>query len=836
MIPPTFHTLVPTEGIWQPTLSPLVGITVQDDDAGVDPARIELRVDRNRNGSYDWDEPWEAVATSGSGLIVPVETHPQLPGDGEYRMEFRAWDLEDNGPAHSPNYEGIWDDFWVRVDATPPTACSLNGLDDGPTTIYLSFSSSNDERFSSYEVRCSPDSLVDEQDFLWGPEQDPSLTYMYVRQTWVQNLASDQDWFVRIWAWDVAGNRSPASNLIHVVLHTDHEPPVMSDPLPANQPEPVWQATRTPEVGITVADAGRGVDAQRLAMRIDLNRNGSYDWDEDWQPLAGYEDGAQILIREHPLVPEDGEYRVEFRAWDGIDNGPTHSLSGEGIWDDIRVRVDATPPTVSVLYASSAGERTVTLQFSPTVEERFARYEIRCSPDSVLDEQDRLWSVGQDASLGNQSTWETTVTNLQAGAWWYFQLWAVDVAGNRSPASNRVRKLTQGSPPAAVDDLAVVPIPSGLRLSWSAPEVDVFGQAPVVLERYEVHSSTTPWFQPSELTRVATTTARQWDIPLANPADLRVFFRVVAFGTGPGAPTLPSVVGWGNNDHGQSSPPPPQAGMLPVSVAAGMYHGLALFADGTLQAWGDNSYGQGNNPEPQTSFCAISAGYHHNLALRTDGIILAWGFNDYGQCNAPEPSTDYIALAGGELHSLALLNDGTVVGWGYNEYGQCAPEPNEGFTAIAAGSVHSVGLRADSSITCWGNNGSGQCDVPWPNQDFIAVAASGYHSLGLKQDGSIAAWGYNGYGQCNVPWPNQDFIAVAASGYHSLGLKSDGRVVCWGSNWSGEGQSPDPNEQFQVIAAGYTFNLGIRPLPLPLPLATSGSLPGGEDPASNTER
>ena len=76
-----------------------------------------------------------------------------------------------------------------------------------------------------------------------------------------------------------------------------------------------------------------------------------------------------------------------------------------------------------------------------------------------------------------------------------------------------------------------------------------------------------------------------------------------------------------------------------VQIAAGGYHSLALFSDGSLYAWGDNEYGQlgdGTNTNRNipvmigTGFTAISAGDSHSLALKGN-VLYAWGNNNSGE-------------------------------------------------------------------------------------------------------------------------------------------------------------------------------------------------------------
>lgn len=73
----------------------------------------------------------------------------------------------------------------------------------------------------------------------------------------------------------------------------------------------------------------------------------------------------------------------------------------------------------------------------------------------------------------------------------------------------------------------------------------------------------------------------------------------------------------------------------PVSLAAGGYHSVLLWSDGTVTAVGDNSRGQCDVAD-WTDVTAVAAGYFRTVGLRADGTILAAGSSDYGQCRVED--------------------------------------------------------------------------------------------------------------------------------------------------------------------------------------------------------
>lgn len=208
-----------------------------------------------------------------------------------------------------------------------------------------------------------------------------------------------------------------------------------------------------------------------------------------------------------------------------------------------------------------------------------------------------------------------------------------------------------------------------------------------------------------------------------------------------------SVTGFGDDLFFQASPPAGLSGT--IAVSAGLYHSLALGADGSVVAWGDNSSGQTDIPSAFAPSISISAGGFHSLALEADGTIAAWGRDDEGQCSGPNGVSGVIDIAAGDYHSLALLEDG--------------------------------------SVQAWGDDLSGQVDVPGGLGSVIAVDAHGDVSAALKANGEIVVWGDDQFDQANIPTEASNLIDISVGQFHMLGLKADGTVVAWGMNSYGPG-------------------------------------------------
>lgn len=276
-----------------------------------------------------------------------------------------------------------------------------------------------------------------------------------------------------------------------------------------------------------------------------------------------------------------------------------------------------------------------------------------------------------------------------------------------------------------------------------------------------------------------------------------------------------TVLAWGND---QLFPAAVAAGpdgaplTSVVAIAAGPAHAVALRDDGTLVAWGSfsligNPLSDGRYPapvvdsagEPVAGVVAVSAGVFHSLAVRADGSVLAWGSNLYGELGdgttdhrivaAPVMDGTGAALAGiravsvGEFASYALRSDGGVVAWGDGVLGKlgggsnsrspfparvvnAAGQPLAGIHAIHAGRDHVLALRADGCALSWGSNVSYQLGLPAspdpthrPHADAVqteagaplcgalALASGRSTNFAIDDTGRLLAWGRNELGR-----------------------------------------------------------------------------------------
>ena len=271
--------------------------------------------------------------------------------------------------------------------------------------------------------------------------------------------------------------------------------------------------------------------------------------------------------------------------------------------------------------------------------------------------------------------------------------------------------------------------------------------------------------------------------------------------------------GWGRNDYAQRTVPSHLLDV--VAISAGLYHNIALRANGAVAAWGItngvNYFGQTAVPADLAGVTAVATAFNHNLALKSDGTVVAWGANADGQCNVPAGLGQVKAVSAGFRHSAALKTDGTVVAWGSNASGELSiPAGLTNVVAIDAGDAHTLALRADGTVVAWGSNADGQVNVPAGLTGVTAVTAGGQFSAALKADGTVVVWGgTNTWGNVAPDENLGGLVAIASGSGHLVGLKGDGSIVAWGYNVDGQAGASGLND-VRAIVAGGNHTLAIR--------------------------
>ncbi len=245
--------------------------------------------------------------------------------------------------------------------------------------------------------------------------------------------------------------------------------------------------------------------------------------------------------------------------------------------------------------------------------------------------------------------------------------------------------------------------------------------------------------------------------------------------TGDGA-----AVCWGDDMHGQASPPDGAFTWL----TAGATHACALDDVDEVRCWGRHDAVE---PTPTMGrFTQVSAGTNFTCALRDDGTVRCWGANDSGQ--SAGVGGRFLQVTTGTHHACAVVEAGHVRCWGLDDAGQATPMPVE-FAAVAAGRYFTCGLDFGGYVACWGCGLGDPAVCEPPPGVFTQISAGQSHACGVRDDGQVVCWGASEGGQASPP-SGAVFEQVSAGGHHSCASSADGSVECWGSDTFGQCSPP----------------------------------------------
>lgn len=206
-----------------------------------------------------------------------------------------------------------------------------------------------------------------------------------------------------------------------------------------------------------------------------------------------------------------------------------------------------------------------------------------------------------------------------------------------------------------------------------------------------------------------------------------------------------SLYAWGQNPHGNLGDGTNTARSVPVQIpgtwttlAAGLYHTIAIKSNGSLWGWGDTGSGQVGSGSTGSSiaspvallagntFVKVAAGHSSSFAIKSDGTLWAWGTNGSGQIGLGTSTS---------LRYSTPVQVGSLTTW----------------TEIKTAGSTVFGKQSNGTYWSWGYNSDGQLGigsiaskstpVQVPGTDWSLILPSWGFVLGLKNDGTLYAWG-----------------------------------------------------------------------------------------------
>lgn len=556
---PTFSNPIPAgqpNPEWSVSYTCQIGATIQD-ALNLDYSSIMYRIDANGNGIYDETEQWQVVPIRSSGNrtreFLEIAVDVTLDGDGVYAFEFKASDINGNQAySGTSGLEGIADDWVLRIDGSAPVfANPIPANQPEPewmktytVTIGASIQDLNaiDSESIMFRVDTNGNGIYDEDETWQALPPDSRISRLRDSQEIMVEvtLGGDGIYAYEFKAADIMGNMgfSGTSSGEGIaddwILRIDTDAPMISMPIPTDQPLPEWSANRTLSIGATITDANQ-IDPESVMYRIDSNRNGIYDESESWQAFTLTPRTAQRNQTDFVTeitVPDDGIYSFEIKASDVSGKTSFSGMSSiEGIADDWVIRVDATPPAAMqyffVMDVSSSG---ATLSWSASSDLNFAGYRIYYSTEAEVDETDEGWDWEDDPALAQSGAGlvSTYITGLLPAIRYYFILQALDTLGNITQHPDEITGMT--TPPAAPkapENVVLEFVEGQLRLSWDDVIQDVEGD-PVAISYYAVYIGDHPDFECDFDSLYDYCEDNEYFFPLGTEMADCLFFKVIA--------------------------------------------------------------------------------------------------------------------------------------------------------------------------------------------------------------------------------------------------------------------------------------------------------------------
>jgi len=465
-----------------------------------------------------------------------IKTYDLTALTGKPTVRFRWTYFNDTQNTGLENH-WIIDNFSIYatvLDLDPPepvAGFSVQSL--GPGSATMQWVASSDQYFGEYQIYFSTDDQVTTTDQLWSAVNDPLLANVQTVSTTLGPLTTGLYW-AAIRAADQSDNYSSLSEPAGFFI--DAIPPILSAPIPGNQPLPNWCTATTATIGCSIEDEHSTVNLSSLHYRLDANGNGVYDNDEEWTnasvrymvPRNKNRDQIAFEIE----LPDNGVVAWELRVADTHGNTSYSGFQGiQGITDDWVVRVDAIPPAeMSDFFVDSIGDNSVQLSWAASSDLNFSGYRIYYGDDPGITTEDALWDFNADPvmQLPGSGFVSTTITGLIPSTRYYFRLFATDEAGWVTAFPEEITSMTSATDaPLAPQNLILSIQGDQLVIDWADVNTDIFGN-PIGISYYEVYVGDQPYFVCDNESLLTTVSVSSLTLEGVIAYADRLFFKIVA--------------------------------------------------------------------------------------------------------------------------------------------------------------------------------------------------------------------------------------------------------------------------------------------------------------------
>ena len=395
-----------------------------------------------------------------------------------YKWQVMICDQQDACSEWTP-FNSVIPNF--KIDLAAPTApgALTNNLTSNTSIIFNFGATTTEANFSEYKIFYKAgDTAPTESDNLFDQTKDSNLANILFNgaaTTTVDSLVAGTQYSFNIWAYDVAGNRA-SSSFVTITTNASDNPPTSV----FNSVAEKTDASGVVDISIEVDDLDNN---DEVRVRVEYVAGGACDFTSPLDPTLSEASADISADYGSPAITNANSYQIgTTSAWILTSPG-SNTVNFD--WDTktdlpnangtycLRITANdgtytQTSPATTTLYVdniapSGMGSLTVTatstsaveLQFGTTATEtNFSEYKIFYKlGDSGVTENDSVWDSGDDSNLGDRlynSSTSTTITGLNSGLDYVFNIYAYDIYGNVS-SSTEVTATTNYSPDTPYD-------------------------------------------------------------------------------------------------------------------------------------------------------------------------------------------------------------------------------------------------------------------------------------------------------------------------------------------------------------------------------------------------
>jgi protein ATS1 len=178
-----------------------------------------------------------------------------------------------------------------------------------------------------------------------------------------------------------------------------------------------------------------------------------------------------------------------------------------------------------------------------------------------------------------------------------------------------------------------------------------------------------------------------------------------------------------SNDFGMVSS---HTDTVPIDIAGGMNHFVAVMSNGEVYGWGSGRKGQIGEPKAdcwsprkiegipfRTVRAVCGRDFTYIIGSPDQGEHLILGSDKFHTRSAAPtavPGWKEIGASWGGIY--VLLESGALLSWGRNDHGQLCPHSLPELDQIAIGSEHVIALAKTGKVLAWGWGEHGNCGTP----------------------------------------------------------------------------------------------------------------------------